>query len=126
MVCMSNVGAAEEELMRDSYMKLQMLALGLMLGLIGFAAVPQAVPQALAQTAPPNFAPTATTAYVGIGIGAFLPVPGSPRPIEQDPAHRYVSNDEAGVTGEQPTQRISDISNPNLKQWAKDVMRKDN
>src|SRR5262249_17167353 len=56
----------------------------------------------------------------------LLPVPGSPKPIGQDPAHRYVSNDEARDTGEQPTQRISDISNPNLKQWAKDLMKKDN
>jgi hypothetical protein len=74
----------------------------------------------------PVFSPTAQTAWVGIGIGALLPVPGSPRPIGQDPAHRYISNDESGVTGQQPTQRISDVGNPNLKQWAKDVMKKDN
>jgi hypothetical protein len=74
----------------------------------------------------PVFSTTAQTAWVGIGIGALLPVPGSPRPIGQDPAHRYISNDESGVTRQQPTQRISDISNPNLKQWAKDVMKKDN
>ena len=73
-----------------------------------------------------GFLPTAQTAWVGIGIGALLPVPGSPKPIGQDPAHRYISNDKSGVTGRQPTQRISDISNPNLKQWAKDVMKKDN
>jgi hypothetical protein len=72
------------------------------------------------------FSPTAQTAWVGIGIGALLPVPGSPKPIGQDPAHRYISNDESAVTGRQPTQRISDIGNPNLKQWAKDVMKKDN
>src|SRR5206468_5922013 len=30
------------------------------------------------------------------------------------------------ITRQQPTQRIGDISNPNLKQWAKDVMKKDN
>jgi hypothetical protein len=61
-----------------------------------------------------------------LGIGALLPVPGSPKPVGQDPAHRYISNDESRVTGQQPTQRISDISNANLKQWAKDVMKKDN
>ena len=77
-------------------------------------------------SAPPVFSPTAQTAWVGIGIGAFLPVPGSPSPVGQDPAQRYISNDVSGVTGQQPTQRISDIGNPNLKQWAKDIMKKDN
>src|SRR5437764_14996130 len=80
----------------------------------------------MAASAPPVLSPTAQTAWVGIGIGALLPVPGSPKPIGQDPTHRYISNDESRVTGNQPTQRISDISNPNLKQWAKDVMKKDN
>ena len=108
--------------MRKSDRKLQMLSLALLATLAGTAAAEQG-PVA---NAPPVFSPTAQTAWVGIGIGALLPVPGSPKPIGQDPAHRYVSNDESAVTGEQPTQRIGDISNPNLKQWAKDVMKKDN
>jgi hypothetical protein len=74
-------------------------------------------------SAPPVFSPTAQTAWVGIGIGAFLPVEGSPKPVGQDPAYPYIPN---GTPGKQPTQRISDIGNPNLKQWAKDVMKKDN
>jgi hypothetical protein len=98
------------------------LLAGLLAGLADMAAAQQAQ----VASAPPDFSPTARTAWVGIGIGAFLPVPGSPKPIGQDPAHRYISNDESGVTGQQPTQRISDINNPNLKQWAKDVMKKDN
>jgi hypothetical protein len=85
-----------------------------------------AAQQARTASPQPVFSPTARTAWVGIGIGALLPVPGSPRPTGQDPAHPYISNDDSGVTGQQPTQRISDISNPNLKQWAKDVMKKDN
>jgi hypothetical protein len=116
----ANCGA--EEAMRTSSWKWQALSLGLLVGL----AVSPAIRQAVAAGAPPVFSPTAQTAWVGIGIGAFLPVPGSPKPIGQDPAHRYISNDESGVTGQQPTQRISDIGNPNLKQWAKDVMKKDN
>jgi hypothetical protein len=113
---------AEEETMRKPCRKRQVLLLGLLVGLAGTAATQQA----LAAGAPPVFSPTAQTAWVGIGIGALLPVPGSPKPIGQDPAHRYISNDESAVTGQQPTQRISDIGNPNLKQWAKDVMKKDN
>jgi hypothetical protein len=97
------------------------ISLGLLATLVGAAAQ-----EAIAASTPPVFSPTAQTAWVGIGIGALLPVPGSPKPIGQDPAHRYISNDESRVTGEQPTQRISDTSNPNLKQWAKDRMKKDN
>jgi hypothetical protein len=113
---------AEENSMSKSHRRRQKLSLVLVATLAGAAAVQQAV----AQSAPPVFSPTARTAWVGIGIGALLPVPGSPKPIGQDPAHPYISNDQARVTGEQPTQRIGDISNPNLKQWAKDVMKKDN
>jgi hypothetical protein len=102
--------------------KRPLFSLGLLASLVGAAAVQQAI----AADAPPVFSPTAQTAWVGIGIGALLPVAGSPKPIGQDPAHPYISNDESAITGKQPTQRISDIGNPNLKQWAKDVMKKDN
>src|SRR5262245_52867722 len=108
----------KEKTMRKSRKTRQILSVGLFLGLAGTAAAQQ--------SAPPNFSATGQTAWVGIGIGAFLPVEGSPKPVGQDPAHRYISNDEAAVTGGQPTQRISDIGNPNLKQWAKDIMKKDN
>ena len=105
--------------MRKTHRKRQILWLGLLASLTGTAAVHEA----MAASAPPVFSSTAQTAWIGIGIGAFAPVPGSPAPVGQDPAHRYVPN---GTPGEQPTQRISDIGNPNLKQWAKDVMKKDN
>jgi hypothetical protein len=54
--------------------------------------------------------------------GELLPVPGSPPLFHQDPAYPFVPNG----TGRQPTYRIADLSNPNVKQWAKDVMKKDN
>jgi len=57
------------------------------------------------------------------GVGRdFIAVPGSPSPNRQDPAHPFVPNN----SGKQPTYRIADLSNPNLKQWVKDVMKKDN
>jgi hypothetical protein len=56
----------------------------------------------------------------------FTPVAGSPPPITNDPAHPHISNGEAIRRGIPPTFRISDISHPNLKQWAKEVMKKDN
>ena len=73
------------------------------------------------QAAPPDFSSNQTN-WNGLGGGEFIPVPGSPRPTTQDPRYKYVPNN----TGAQPTYRIGDISNPNLKQWAKDVMKKDN
>ena len=91
--------------MPKSNRKGQILLLGLSVSLAGTAAVKQA----MAASVPPVFSPTAQTAWVGIGIGALLPVPGSPKPIGQDPAHPYISNDKSRVTGQQPTQRISDI-----------------
>jgi hypothetical protein len=106
----------------NSYGKRRVLLLGLLVSFAGTTAVRPA----MTASSQPVFSPTARTAWVGIGIGALLPVTGSPSPIGQDPAHHYISNDESGVTGQQPTQRISDISNPNLKQWAKDLMKKDN
>src|SRR3954467_8836390 len=93
------------------------------LGLLATLASTTAMSPVAAAPAPPVFATTPETAWVGIGIGALLPVPGSPSPTVQDPAHPYIPN---GTPGRQPTQRISDISNPNIKQWAKDVMKKDN
>src|SRR3982074_2601995 len=109
-------------MMHRSCRKRQMLSLGLLACLAGTAAVQPS----MAASALPDFSLNPQTAWVGIGIGAFLPVPGSPSPVGQDPAQRYISNDVSGVTGQQPTQRISDIGNPNLKQWAKDIMKKDN
>ena len=90
--------------------------------LTGFAAMTTPQP-AMAAGAPPDFTPAGDTGWVGIGIGALLPVPGSPKPVAQDPAYPYIPN---GTPGKQPTQRVGDLNNPNLMQWAKDIMKKDN
>ena len=108
--------------MRTSQRKRKILLLGLLAGLAGTLAVQQA----LAASAPPDFSGDAETAWVGIGIGAFFSVPGSLEPIAQDPAYPYVSNGEAGRTGAQPTHRMGDINNPNLKEWAREEMRAEN
>jgi len=62
--------------------------------------------------------------WVGLnGNGPFYE-PGTGRlpPVAGDPAHPFVPN---GVGG-QPTYRIADLSNPNLKPWVKEHMKKDN
>jgi hypothetical protein len=53
----------------------------------------------------------------GRGVG-FQPIPGSPSPVTQDPSHAY-------IPGRGTAYRIGDLSNPNLKPWVKDVMKKD-
>jgi hypothetical protein len=52
----------------------------------------------------------------------FIGVPGGPSPTRSDPAHPYVPNN----AGTQPTFRVADLANPNIKPWAKEVMRREN
>ncbi len=60
--------------------------------------------------------------WIPIG-GDFIEVPGEGPPlVRNDPRHPYVLNG----TGAQPTYRIADLTNPNLKPWAKERMKKDN
>jgi hypothetical protein len=56
----------------------------------------------------------------------FVPVPGAPAPTRNDPAYPYVGNQEARRAGIQPTFRVADLSNPNLKPWAKEIMKREN
>jgi len=66
------------------------------------------------------------TAWKGPNGVNFVPVPGSPPPITNDPEHPHISNGEAIRRGVQPTYRIADLTHPNIKPWAKEVMKKDN
>jgi hypothetical protein len=75
---------------------------------------------AVAQQSPPDFSAN-NAAWVAVGT-EWTPLPGSPPPVTQDAAHRYVPNNR----GEQPTFRIADINNPNLTQFAKDALKKAN
>ena len=74
---------------------------------------------AQSQTSIPDFSSNGTSWQTNNG-GEFIAVPGSPAPVRQDPAHPFVPNGQ----GKQPTYRIADLTDPNLKQWAKDVMKK--
>ena len=60
------------------------------------------------------------------GFDFFLPIPGEQTPVTTDPKYPYVSNSIARRTGKQSNYHISDVSDPNIKQWAKDIMKKDN
>jgi hypothetical protein len=72
---------------------------------------------------PPDFSSN-HAGWVGLnGNGPFFEaVPGFLPPLAQDPAHPFVGN---GL-GQQPTYRVADLTNPNLKPWVKERMKKDN
>src|SRR6266852_8051208 len=91
------------------------LTAGLLAGLFCIGVAP-----ALPQQIPPDFSAN-NAGWVSVG-GEWTPLPGSPSPVTQDPAHRYVPNNVGG----QPTFRIADINNPNLTQFAKDLLKKAN
>jgi hypothetical protein len=65
------------------------------------------------------------TAWV-FGTGDFIAIPGEPSPTGSDPEHAYVSNNDFRATGKQPTYRVADLSNPNVKPWAKEIMKREN
>jgi hypothetical protein len=93
------------------------LAGGMVAALAGAWAPPVLAQQ---QTTPPLFSWDLTVGW--IGMGEFRPVPGKVPPVSNDPKYPYVPNGQ----GRQPTYRIADLSNPNLKPWVKEIMKKDN
>ena len=95
--------------------------LAVLAGLLGAVPTTPAVGQQKA--APPNFS-SSQFGWVRVGQGGpdFDPVPGQVSPVTNDPAHPFVGNG----AGRQPTYRIADLSNPNLKPWVKEHMKKDN
>ena len=84
------------------------LAAGIVAGLMaaGSAAAQE-------KTAPPLFSWDRSVGW--IGVGEFRPVPGRVPPIASDPKYPFVPNGQ----GRQPTYRIGDLTNPNLKPWVK-------
>jgi hypothetical protein len=57
----------------------------------------------------------------------FSIVPGGTSPLRNDPAHPRISNQEAAVTGKQPTYFIADLANATiLEPWVVERMKKDN
>jgi hypothetical protein len=60
------------------------------------------------------------------GVGDYIPIPGEPSPTRNDPAHPYVTNDQYRARGAQPTYRVADLTNSNIKPWAKEVMQREN
>jgi hypothetical protein len=98
----------------------RVLARSVLAGLMGAASIVSAPAQQNA--APPDFSSN-FAGWVGLNGGGpfYEPVPGGVPPVAGDPAHPFVPN---GV-GRQPTFRIADLSNPNLKPWVREHMKRD-
>ena len=88
------------------------------------ASVLGAITIAAAQTreAYPDFSSN-FAGWVGLNGGGpfYEPVPGRLPPVVSDPAHPFVPNGAKA----QPTFRIADLTNPNLKPWVKERMKQD-
>jgi hypothetical protein len=99
----------------------KLLAGGVLAGAASLAMIGGAAAQ---KPAPPDF----SSKLVGwvTGNGEFLAVPGEPSPVRNDPAHPRISNAQAARIGKQPSYRIGDLSNPNLKPWVVERIKKDN
>jgi hypothetical protein len=123
----NNTGSRDGRTLREQDMpdfnsRRSLLAVAALTGLVWAAAGPKlaAEPGGLS----PDFSSN-DTAWV-FGNADYAAIPGEPSPTRSDPAHRYVTNNEFRATGAQPTFRIADLSNPNIKPWAKEIMKREN
>ena len=96
-------------------------AVSLTAALIGLSAAPIASSGAEQNASPPDFSSN-FAGWVGMnGGGPFYESAGvEPGPVISDPKHPFVPNGRG-----QPSFRIADLANPNIKPWAKEVMKKD-
>ena len=76
-----------------------------------------------ASEAVPNFSPDPETAWTSDRPKSddFLPPPSGPGPVLSDKAHPYIPNGQG-----QSTYRVADLTNPILKPWVVEQMRKAN
>jgi len=90
----------------------------------GIALIPAFGAQGAGESAP-IFAPDVMTAWVPdrpTGDDYLPPLDGGPGPVVSEKDHPYVPNGN----GNQPTYRLADLSNPILKPWAVEQMKKAN
>jgi hypothetical protein len=96
----------------------RLLAGAILTGLAIAAPTAEVAAQTIA--APPDFSAN-KSAWMSFS-NEFIPPASGPKPTTWDPKHPFVQNN----SGQQPTFRIADLSNPNLKPWAKERMKKAN
>jgi hypothetical protein len=103
------------------------VALGMFAAMLAAAAGTQVLtPQVLAQGNPP--APDFSSNLAGwVAIEPdFIPIPNTVGPVTFDRRYPYGSNAAAVRQRIQPTFRVADLTNPNIKPWAKEIMKREN
>jgi hypothetical protein len=105
------------------------IAQGIVIGLLacGTSSLTAAADRARAI---PNLAPSSTRGWIGYGP-EYMPVENAPRPVAADPAHPYVPNAIEYLSArpnlkvvEQSTFPVADLTNPILRPWVRDELRK--
>jgi hypothetical protein len=89
------------------------------------ASAPSAPGAAHSPTAVPDFSQANTAGWVSVGADWLQP-PSGPGPVGFDPAHPFVSNQDAFRTGRSVTPRIADPNSPILLPWARDAVKRAN
>src|SRR5437763_8414112 len=106
----------------------------LMLACAAFATMCGAAAVAADNAAVPNFGMDAKIGWVaGVPMSdepigdAFLPPPGGgPGPVMSDPAHPYIDNQFANRSGKQPSYHVADLTNPILRPWVREEIKRVN
>jgi hypothetical protein len=89
------------------------------------AAVSPRVAMAQERATVPDFTIDSKSAWLNVG-DELLPPRSGPGPVTFDKRYPYVDNAAARRAGIQPTYRVADLSNPILKPWVVEEMRKAN
>ena len=89
-------------------------------GLVWTAASPELAAEQ--GSLPPDFVSNDAAWILADRNGDYIPIPGGPSPTRNDPAHPHVGNGTAA----QPAYRVADLTNPNIKPWAKEIMKREN
>jgi hypothetical protein len=97
-----------------------LLAIGALTGLVWAVAAPRLAAQQGASV--PDLSSSESAWVLADRNGNYISVAGSPSPTTQDPHYKHVANG----TGAQPTFRVADLTNPNIKPWAKAIMKREN
>jgi hypothetical protein len=90
-----------------------------------FGTVSPMIGVAQQRAAVPDFTIDNKSAWLMVG-DELLPPASGPGPVTFDKRYPYVDNARARRTGTQPTYRVADLSNPILKPWVVDEMKKAN
>jgi hypothetical protein len=92
---------------------------GMLAGMASVAGMPS---PAMAAELPPDFAPNPSVGWVAFAPQFIAPSSGQ-GPVQDDPAHPRVSNDDYRAGRGQPTFPIGDLNSPLLQPWAREQMR---